>query len=89
MKLEVEVENLAQFKAALLAKPDIIMLDNMSISDIKKAVKLRQEKTPLIEVSGNVKLNNVRAIAKTGIDMISIGELTHSVKALDISLEFV
>ena len=88
MKLEVEVETIAQFKAALIAKPDIIMLDNMSIADIKKAVKLKKEHPHLIEVSGNVKLNNVRSIAKTGVDMISIGELTNSVNALDISLEF-
>ena len=92
MKIEIEVKNLREFKEALKAGPDIIMLHNMNISDIGKAVAIRRKtqdsrlKT-LLEVSGGVNLANVRAIAKTGADMISIGCLTHSVKAIDISLE--
>jgi len=86
-KIEIEVENLREFQDALLARPDIIMLDNMDLKRIKKALVLRRGRRPLIEVSGNITLNNVRAIAKTGVDMISIGSLTHSVKAIDFSLE--
>lgn len=92
MKIEIEVKNLREFKEALKAGPDIIMLDNMNLSDIGKAVAIRRKtqdsrlKT-LLEVSGGVNLDNVRTISKTGVDMISIGCLTHSVKAIDISLE--
>ena len=87
IKLEIEVKNLREFKEALEAGPDIIMLDNMKVEDIRKAVVLRKVAVSKIEVSGNVNLNNVRKIAKTGPDMISVGALTHSVKAVDISLE--
>ena len=87
IKMEIEVRNLREFKEALEARPDIIMLDNMQVDDIRKAVILRKATMPKIEVSGNVNLNNVRGIAKTGVDMISVGALTHSVQAIDISLE--
>ncbi len=86
-KVEIEVKNLKEFKEVLKLKPDIIMLDNMKVEDIRKAVLLRKIAVSKIEVSGNVNLNNVRKIAKTGPDMISVGALTHSVKAIDISLE--
>ena len=94
--IEVEVEDLEQLKDALAADVDIIMLDNMDLPRIEQAVKivgaycntpLRKKKRPLIEVSGNVTLEMVEDIARTGVDRISIGALTHSVKALDISLE--
>lgn len=94
MKIEIEVKNLKEFMQALKAQPDIIMLDNMKIADIRKAVAIKRKtqdarlKT-LLEVSGGVNLDNVRTIAKTGVDMISIGCLTHSVKAIDISLEII
>ena len=84
---EIETKNLQEFKQALKLKPDIIMLDNMQSGQIKRAVMLRKGIKPKIEVSGNVNLNNVREIAKAGPDMISVGALTHSVKAIDISLE--
>lgn len=87
IKVEVEVSNLTEFRAALAEKPDIIMLDNMSISDVRKAVKLRGRQKTLLEASGNVMLDNVRRIASTGVDRISVGAITHSSKALDISLE--
>ncbi len=94
LKLEIEVINLAEFKEVLKARPDVIMLDNMGISDIKEAVKIRGRQganspgcRTLIEVSGGVNLDNVREIAKTGVDIISVGALTHSAKATDISLE--
>lgn len=93
MKIEVEVRNLQELKQALLAKPNIIMLDNFSLKDIKKAVKMRyairntKYEIPQLEVSGRVNLNNVRQIAATGVDRISVGSLTHSAKSLDLSLE--
>ncbi len=93
-KIEIEVENLEEFNHALKFKPDFIMLDNMKIEDIKKAVKIRNNMVfnshhppTKLEVSGGVTLDNVRKIAATGIDIISIGALTHSVKSVDMSLE--
>lgn len=93
IKLEIEVKNLKEFKEALRIEPDIIMLDNMKIDDIKKAVKIRRkdtqnaERRTQIEASGGVSLKNVRRFAACGVDMISVGALTHSVKSVDISLE--
>jgi nicotinate-nucleotide pyrophosphorylase (carboxylating) len=87
-KIEVEVENHNDLQEAIAAGADIIMLDNMSVDDMKDAVKLVQKRIPL-EASGNVSLQNVREIAETGVDMISIGALTHSVVAADISLKIV
>jgi len=84
--IEVEVKNHNELKEALMQKPDRIMLDNMNIEQIRNAVKFVAGKIPL-EVSGGVNLTTVSEIAKTGVDYISVGALTHSVKALDISLE--
>jgi len=86
-KIEVEVENFDQLKEALSAKVDVIMLDNMDIEHMKKAVEF-VDKRVILEASGNVNENNVADIASTGVDIISMGSLTHSVKALDISLKF-
>ncbi|MCP2604814.1 carboxylating nicotinate-nucleotide diphosphorylase, partial [Candidatus Aminicenantes bacterium AH-873-B07] len=86
VKIEVEVKNLEELKEAMEAGADIIMLDNMSISEIKKAVKIVKGKIPL-EVSGKIDLDNIKKIARTGVDFISIGKLTHSYKSIDISLE--
>ncbi len=93
-KIEIEVENLDEFKHALKFKPDVIMLDNMNLDDIKKAAEIRDNtsftshhpKTKL-EVSGGITLDTLKDIAATGVDLISVGELTHSVKAIDFSLE--
>lgn len=68
------------------AGADIIMLDNMSLEDMRKAVESIQGRT-LIEASGGITLDKVRAVAETGVDFISVGALTHSARALDISLE--
>lgn len=87
IKIEVETETIDQVKEALEAKADIIMLDNMSLEMMKEAVTLIDGKA-LVEASGNVVLNTVRDIALTGVDIISVGELTHSVKAFDISMRF-
>jgi nicotinate-nucleotide pyrophosphorylase (carboxylating) len=87
-KIEVETENLEQVKEALENKVDIIMLDNMDIETIKKAIKIINGKA-LIEVSGNIKPEDIKTIAELGINFISMGKLTHSVKSLDISLEVI
>jgi nicotinate-nucleotide pyrophosphorylase (carboxylating) len=89
--IEIEVTNHAEFADALQGSPDIIMLDNMSASDVKACVEIRRmSKTKtLLEVSGGISLYNIEQYAKTGIDIISIGALTHSVKSIDMSLEIV
>ena len=87
-KIEVEVENLNDLQEAVEAGADVIMLDNMSVNDMKEAVNIVQKRIPL-EASGNVSLQNVREIAETGVDLISVGALTHSVVAADISLKIV
>lgn len=86
MRIEVEVENLQQLEEALEVKPDIIMLDNMDLSTMEEAVK-RVNGMALLEASGGVNLKTIAPIAQTGVDIISIGSLTHSVTALDISLD--
>ncbi len=84
--IEVEVTNANEAEEALKARADIIMLDNMSIEEMKKVVKNVNGQATL-EASGSITLDNVRQVALTGVDIISIGALTHSYKALDISLE--
>lgn len=86
MKIEVETQNLNQVREALACGVDIVMLDNMSIPAMQKAVNLVEGRA-LLEASGNISLKNVSAIAKTGVDFISVGKLTHSVHAADISLK--
>lgn len=85
-KIEVEVESIEQLKEALEAKADIIMLDNMDIKTLKEAVKLIDNRVE-VEASGNITLDNIREIAKTGVDFISTGAVTHSFKVLDISMK--
>ena len=86
--IEVEVRTLDELREALALRPDRILLDNMSLAQMRQAVQLAGERVPrvLLEASGNVTLETVNAIAATGVDYISSGALTHSVKALDISL---
>ena len=86
LKIEVETKNLEEVKEALACNVDIIMLDNFDTDIIKKAVAIINGKC-LVEASGNININNVKEVAETGVDFISVGALTHSVKALDISLE--
>jgi nicotinate-nucleotide pyrophosphorylase (carboxylating) len=85
-EIEVEVTRGQEVEEALQAGAEIIMLDNMTVAEMKKAVQLIKGRA-LVEASGGVTLKNVREIAATGVDLISVGELTHSVKALDMSLE--
>ena len=87
-KIEVEVESLPDLKLAVKAGADIVMLDNMPVRDMKEAVQIVQGKV-LIEASGGINLDNVREIAGTGVDIISVGALTHSATAVDISLQLV
>lgn len=84
-KIEVETTNLDEVKEAIDAKVDIIMLDNMSVYEMNEAVNL-VNKRAILEASGNMTLERIEEVAKTGVDIISVGELTHSVKSLDISL---
>ncbi len=96
--IEIEVEDISSIKTVLEAGVDIILLDNMDPSKVVKAIRKIREfenaqettlsKHTLVEASGNISLNNVEAYAKTGVDRISIGRITHSVNALDISLDF-
>ena len=88
MKIETEAESLSEVSEALKAGADIIMLDNMDTDTMKEAVRLIGGKAKT-EASGNVTLQNVKAIAETGVDFISVGALTHSVKALDISMKII
>lgn len=91
LKIEVEVESLEQLKEAISAGADIIMLDNMSLEMMREAVKLTNKRA-LLEASGNIELTgerNAEDIAQTGVDIISVGALTDSVIAMDISLRFV
>ncbi len=87
MKIEVETENLSQVQQALDAGADIIMLDNMTNEQMAKAVELVNGRA-ITEASGNMGEKDLHEVAKTGVDFISIGALTHSVKAMDISLKF-
>lgn len=89
MKIEVEVEGFSQLEEAMSAGADIIMLDNMKPADMSRAVAILKAKLPhiLVEASGNVNLTTIRIIAETGVDVISVGRLTYSVQALDISLD--
>ena len=91
LKIEVEVKDFDELEEAIGCKSDIIMLDNMDIETIKKAVKLIRDKSgdsTIIEVSGGVSLESIEDICKTGIDIVSVGALTHSAPAVDFSLEF-
>jgi nicotinate-nucleotide pyrophosphorylase (carboxylating) len=87
VKIEVETETLDETQQALDAGADIIMLDNFGLADLRKAVALVQHRTTL-EASGGINLDNVRAIAETGVDYISVGALTKNTQAVDLSMRF-
>jgi nicotinate-nucleotide pyrophosphorylase (carboxylating) len=88
--LEIEVDTLQQLDVALAARPDIVLLDNMSVEQMAEAVARRNRAAPgvLLEASGGVTLVTLRSIAETGVDRISVGALTHSAPALDIALDY-
>ncbi|CAH9018242.1 carboxylating nicotinate-nucleotide diphosphorylase [Candidatus Nitrosacidococcus sp. I8] len=87
LSIETEVENLIEFQEALDAGADIILLDDFKISDLIKAVELNQKRVKL-EASGSINLANIRQVAETGVDYISIGALTKDIKAIDLSMRF-
>jgi nicotinate-nucleotide pyrophosphorylase (carboxylating) len=87
IKVEVECDTLAQVRAAVDAKADIILLDNMSPAKMSEAVRMVEGRA-IVEASGGVSIDTVRQIAETGVDWISVGALTHSAKALDLGLDF-
>ena len=86
VKIEVETRNFEEVKQAVQAGADVIMLDNMNCEQMAEAVKIIDGKA-LTEASGNITLENIAEVAKTGVDIISLGALTHSVKAFDISMK--
>ena len=90
-KIEIEVKDLEELKEALMAGADAVLLDNMDLETLKEAVKLARKikKDAILEASGGVRLENVREIAATGVDLISIGRLTHSAPAVDLHLKVV
>ncbi len=88
VKTEVEVENMEGVKEAIQAGTDIIMLDNMGLEEMAAAVKYINKRA-ITEASGGINLDNLYQVAATGVDIISIGALTHHIKALDISLDFI
>ena len=88
LKIEVEVEDLEQVREALGVGVEVLLLDNMGIEEMTEAVRMAGGRA-ITEASGRINLQNVRAVAATGVDLISVGALTHSVRALDISLDLV
>lgn len=89
-KIEIEVDNPGQLDEALRSEPDVVLLDNMSIEQLREAVARRNAlaNSVQLEASGGVNLQTVRAIAETGVDRISVGAITHSAAALDIALDY-
>ena len=88
VRVEVEVEDLSSVKEAIETGADAILLDNMSIDEIRQAVELVNGRI-ILEASGGITLENISEIARTGVDLISVGALTHSVRAVDLSLEVI
>jgi len=84
-KIEIETRDIAEVNEAIDSKCDIIMLDNMTLEEMEASVKVIAGKAE-VEASGNITIENIRAVAETGVDYISVGAITHSVKVLDISL---
>lgn len=88
VKLEIEVQDLKGMEVAINAGADIVMLDNMSVEQVREAVVLNDHRV-VLEASGGVTLETLKALAETGVDVISSGALTHSARALDIHMKFI
>ena len=90
VSVEFEVDTLEQLRNVLEGRPDIVLLDNMSTDELEEAVRLRNENAPnvLLEASGGITLQTIRAIAETGVERISIGALTHSARCFDLGFDF-
>jgi nicotinate-nucleotide pyrophosphorylase (carboxylating) len=87
MHVEVEIESVADLETVIAAGADIVMLDNMVPSEMRRAVAVAAGRC-LLEASGGVTLDNIREVAETGVDLISVGWITHSAPALDVALDF-
>ncbi len=90
IRIQVEVTSIQELQEAISAGADAVLVDNMELEDLRKSVQMARERAPtlLVEASGGITLSNVRKVAETGVDLISTGMLTHSVKAVDLSLNF-
>jgi nicotinate-nucleotide pyrophosphorylase (carboxylating) len=90
LQIEIEVDTLAQLAEALDGEPDMVLLDNMTLDEMRQAVSLRSARAPKVELeaSGGVSLAGVAAIAATGVERISVGALTHSAPALDLAFDW-
>jgi len=92
-KIIVEVDTLSELKDVLMARPDVILLDNMRGDRLRRAVgyvqKMVKQRRPLLEASGGVTLRTIKSVAATGVDRISVGALTHSLMSIDVSLEMI
>ena len=86
MKIGIEVTNLDELREAVDAGADAVLLDNMSLEDMSRAVDMVRGTKIVLEASGNITLENVRRVAETGVNLISVGALTHSAPAVDLSL---
>lgn len=88
--VEVEVESLEQLREALTAQPDVVLLDNMNVEMLRQSVELRNQIAPRVrlEASGGITLQTLKDVARTGVDCVSVGALTHSAQALDIALDY-
>lgn len=88
--IEIEVDTLEQLRRALTEQPDVVLLDNMTCEQLNAAVRLRDEAAPAVqlEASGGVTIDTLAAIARTGVDRVSVGALTHSAKSLDVGLDW-
>ena len=86
IKIEVEVDTLSQLETALKAKPDVVMLDNMSLEELREGVAMVDGQIP-VEASGNVNIETIKAIAETGVDLISTSKITMSAPTLDLGLD--
>ena len=91
MLVEVEVETMAQIERALESSTDRLLLDNLSLQMMREAVRLRDRRAPekKLEASGGISIDNVHAIAETGVDYVSVGMITKSVDAIDFSLRII
>jgi nicotinate-nucleotide pyrophosphorylase (carboxylating) len=87
VKIEVEVDTLEQLAEALSLKVDAVLLDNMTVDILAKGVEMARDRA-ITEASGNISRENARAIAATGVDLISVGWITHSAPSLDVALDF-
>ena len=88
--IEIEVDDLDQLRSVLPERPDLVLLDNMTLEQLREAVALREGEAPVVELeaSGGVQLETVRAIAETGVDRISVGGITHAARSLDVGLDW-